>query len=343
MKSRQALETLAELSSAQWGLFTSAQAAQRGVSRLDLSRLAEAGLIERVLHGVYRDAGAAGDEFEGLRASWLAIVPSQAAHLRLHSPTSDVVVSGVSAARLHGVGDFREDRYEFTSQVRRQSQRQGVHITVRPMGDDDATLRNGLPTTTSERTLADLVSARHDLTLVARALGDAMRQGSVDLEDLARRLGPLAARNGLTKGAGDAFVERLLQLAELDVTATVRRLSDMESIAAPIAAEYLVDLHAQAQRLEDQLARLQVPAPAYEQIRRQAEALTLALRPQRAALENLQHFQAQQADEWRKVITALAPSMEAMRSAAQFAHALDAEADKAPRSTESANGRSRER
>lgn len=293
------------------------------MSRLDLSRLADAGLVERVLHGVYRDAGAAGDEFEGLRAAWLAIVPSRDAHLRLQSPTSDVVVSGVSAARLHGVGDFREDRYEFTSQVRRQSQRQGVHIAVRLMGDDDVTLGHGLPTTTIERTLADLVTARHDLTLVASALGDAMRQGNVDLEDLARRLGPVAARNGLPKDAGDRFVDRLLQMAGLDTAATVRRLAAMESIAAPIAAEYLADLHAQAQRFEDLVAQFQGPAQA--ELRRQAEAFTLALRPQQAARETLQRFQAQQADEWRKAITQLAPSMEAMRSAAQFTHSVDAE------------------
>ena len=331
---------LAGLSSAQWGLFTSAQAAQRGVSRLDLSRLAEAGLVERVLHGVYRDAGAAGDEFEGVRAAWLAIVPGIDAHLRLQSPTSDVVVSGVSATRLHGVGDFREDRYELTSLVRRQSQRQGVRITVRSMGDDDVTLRHGLPTTTIERTLADLVAARHDLTLVAHALGDAMRQGSVDLEDLARRLGPLAARNGLPKGAGDAFVERLLQLAGLDTAATVRRLAGMESIAAPIAAEYFAELRSQAQCLEDQLAQLRVPEPAYEQIRRQAEALTLALRPQRPALETLQLSQAQQSDEWRKVITQLAPSMEAIRSAARFTHEFEAGARDAAESAEPGKGRS---
>ncbi len=336
MKSRDALGTLAELSSAQWAMFTSAQAAQRGVSRLDLSRLAEAGLVERVLHGVYRDAGAAGDEFEGLRAAWLAIVPSRDAHLRLQSPTSGVVVSGVSAARLHGVGDFREDRYEFTSQVRRQSQRQGVHITVRLMGDDDVTIRHGLPATTIERTLADLVAARHDLTLVASALGDAMRQGSVDLEDLARRLGPLAARNGLPKDAGDRFVDRLLQLAGLDAAATVRRLAGMESIAAPIAAEYLADLRAQAQHFEDLVAQFQGPAQA--ELRRQAEAFTLALRPQQAALETLQRFHAQQADEWRKAITQLAPSMEAMRSAAQFTHSVDAE-ERAAESAEQGEGR----
>lgn len=337
MRSRQALETLAGLSSAQWGMFTSAQAAQRGVSRLDLSRLAEAGLVERVLHGVYRDAGAAGDEFEGLRAAWLAIVPSREAHLRLQSPTGDVVVSGVSAAQLHGVGDFREDHYEFTSQVRRQSQRQGVRITVRSMGDDDVTLRHGLPTTTVERTLADLVAARHDLTLVASALGDAMRQGSVDLEDLARRLAPLAARNGLPKGAGDAFVERLLQLAGLDAAATVRRLAGIESIAAPIAAEYFAELRYQAQRFEELVA--QVQGPAQGELRRQAEAFTLALRPQQAALETLQRYQAQQADEWRKVITQLAPSMEAMRSAAHFTHSVDAQERDAAESAEPEKGR----
>ena len=48
MNMQQALGVLAGLSSAQWGLFTSSQAACRGVSRLELSRLAESVLHNAV-------------------------------------------------------------------------------------------------------------------------------------------------------------------------------------------------------------------------------------------------------------------------------------------------------
>jgi len=42
---------VADLAAAQWGLLTSAQAAQRGVTRLQLSRLAAAGLLDRIATG----------------------------------------------------------------------------------------------------------------------------------------------------------------------------------------------------------------------------------------------------------------------------------------------------
>ena len=96
---------LAELSASQWGMVTTAQAAAHGVGRLDLSRLAKAGHLERLAHGVYRAAGAPADEFESLRAAWLAADPSRTAEARLPDLVGGIVVMGESAAALHGVGD----------------------------------------------------------------------------------------------------------------------------------------------------------------------------------------------------------------------------------------------
>jgi len=68
MKQRQAKREVAALTEAQWGLVTAAQALERGVSHLNLSRLADSGELVRLTHGVYRDAGAPVDRFEALRA-----------------------------------------------------------------------------------------------------------------------------------------------------------------------------------------------------------------------------------------------------------------------------------
>lgn len=57
MKSTEALRALADVTACQWGMVTTAQAAALGVSRLMLSRLAEAGHLERLAHGVYENAG----------------------------------------------------------------------------------------------------------------------------------------------------------------------------------------------------------------------------------------------------------------------------------------------
>lgn len=322
MEMRQALGVLASLSSAQWGLFTSSQAAARGVSRLDLSRLAEAGLLDRVAHGVYRDTGAAGDEFDGLRSAWLAIVPKVDASTRLQAGADDAVVSGPSAAWLHGIGDLRADRDEFTSSVRRQTQREGVRIVTRPLATADVTVRHGLPVTTVERTITDLVADRVDLSLVAKALGDAMRMGSVDLADVAHRLSPLAARNGCTAGDGQSLLDRLLRLAGLDAESMAKRFAGIDALARPIAADYLRDLAAQAQHAQQLVEGMQVSLPDVTQFAAQAEALSKALEnallPQSDALRVLQEQQADAAEEWRKVTERLAPNLEALAMASRY-------------------------
>jgi len=226
MKMKDSPIVLGELSSAQWGLFTSAQAAELGVSRLGLSRLAEVGLLERVSHGVYRDSGAATDKCESLRPAWLSLEPSLEAGARLVKPERDVVVSGTSAAILHGIGDLREDRFEFATSNRRQTQRTELHFTIRRLDRGQVTIRHGLPTTV-ERTLSDLIAARTDLTLVAEALGDSMRQGSINLSELSRQLAPLAARSGPPKNNGNAFVARLLLLTGLDPATIASRIADL--------------------------------------------------------------------------------------------------------------------
>jgi len=308
---------LGKLSAAQWGLLTSAQASRRGVSRLDLSRLADAGLIERVCHGVYRDAGAGSDEFEDLRAAWLAIDPKVDAGARLADVEKSVVVSGASAARLHGIGDLRTERFEFTTSVRRQSQRAGVHFTIRLLDRAQITVRHGLPVTTVERTLTDLVALRTDLTHVAAALGDALRQGSISLDELARLLAPLAARNGLRKDDGEHFVEHLLKLAGMDTQTTVDRIAAIDALAVPIAIKYLQNFATQSNQPQ-QLAAIKMSSPAIEAMRAQAAATMNAMQPQLESIQAMQRLLAPQIEQWRKVSEELAPSLAALTAAAAF-------------------------
>ena len=52
VRSKDALRALAEVTAYQWGMVTSAQASMHGITRLDLSRLAADGFLERLVHGV---------------------------------------------------------------------------------------------------------------------------------------------------------------------------------------------------------------------------------------------------------------------------------------------------
>ena len=226
MKQSEALLALDELVAAQWGLVTSAQAKAAGVMPMTLSRLARSGHLVRVAHGVYRGGGAPAPQHEELRAAWLAAEPGLPAWQRLQHRPWTPVISGMSAAAVHGIGDFRPSTMELSAPERRQTQRDDLRYRSRELPSDDIALVEGLPVTTRERTIADLVEARQDLTTVAAALKDAAGRSALDSRRLVELLSPLAARNGHETGDGAALLDELLELAGLD----------LETAAAEIAA-----------------------------------------------------------------------------------------------------------
>lgn len=225
MKSMEALRILAGLTSYQWGMVTSAQASMRGLTRLDLSRLTEAGHLTRLAHGVYMDAGAHGDEFDDLRAAWLSTEPKRLAEVRIKDQVNAVVVAGEAATLLHSIGDFQAHQRDFVSPIRRQSQRRGIRYRQRELDPRDVTLVEGMPTMTIERTIADLVEDLKDLSLIADALRDASGKRSLDLDRLRELLAPLAVRNGFRKDDGRALLDRLMEIAGIDAGSLERQLS----------------------------------------------------------------------------------------------------------------------
>lgn len=239
MRSKDALRVLAGVTAHQWGMVTSAQASVHGISRLDLARLTESGHLARRAHGVYMDSGAPGDRFDDLRAAWLSTDPKLTAEDRLRDRESGVVVAGSSAARLHDIGDLREGRHDFVAPVRRQSQRAEIRYRQGVLDPRDVTVVEGLPVMTMERTIADLVEAVGDLSLVADALRDASRKRNLELGRLRELLGPLAAVNGFAKHDGSALLRRLMEIAGIDPAAVARRVAAEGDLGARVTAEYL--------------------------------------------------------------------------------------------------------
>ena len=70
------------IAASQRGLVTSAQALSAGVGRMELSRLAANGHLERVCRGVYRASGAPSIREEAVWAAWLSLEPAVPAHSR---------------------------------------------------------------------------------------------------------------------------------------------------------------------------------------------------------------------------------------------------------------------
>ena len=79
---------LQELAAGQWGLFTTAQARVRGVSRANLSHREQGGRLERLAHGVYRLGGVPVAPLDDLRAAWMSTEPIVLAWERGGYPTS---------------------------------------------------------------------------------------------------------------------------------------------------------------------------------------------------------------------------------------------------------------
>lgn len=114
MERREAVDAVASLAEGQWGMFTTAQAEELGVSRVDVARLVSGQLARRLRHGVHIMAGAPSSPIEEIRAEWLATEPSRSAGARRDYP-EPVIVSDESAAAVHGVGDLSPGGVHLTS------------------------------------------------------------------------------------------------------------------------------------------------------------------------------------------------------------------------------------
>lgn len=189
------LVRLGSIAEQRWGLFTTAQAAAAGVGRKQLSRMATAGAIERVAHGVYRAAGAPPQDHEAIYATWLALGGATAP--RTQTDVASLVAAGTTAAVVHGLGDFLLDGFDFIVPARKGTRLIGVRLRIRQLTGDEVMPVNGLPTLTVERTIADLVDIGTDISLVADAVRDAVRADKlVSPERLVADLDAISRRDG---------------------------------------------------------------------------------------------------------------------------------------------------
>ena len=198
MKALDALNITDGIAASQRGFVTSAQALATGVGRMELSRLAASGHLERVVRGVYRASGAPSIREEAVWAAWLSLEPGTLAHAR--DPLS-CAASHNTAAWLMGIGELDATPLTFISSTRRQVQRDGLRIVRGVLSTDEVRTVAGLPCTTAARTVHDLIIDGEDLSLVSAVLRDALSAGMVGNEATLRRdVDGLGKRRGLAGG-----------------------------------------------------------------------------------------------------------------------------------------------
>jgi len=206
------LTRIRDLAEGQWGLVTLQQATAASVAWRSLTRLVEAGLLERVAHGVYRVRGTAQPDHLELRAAWLQLDPAWPAWQRLDDP--DVaVVSHASAASLYGVGDLRADVHEFTLSERRQTRRPDVRIHRGIVPQDRRILAGGLPTTRAGWMVGQLLADHLDVDAVAEITREVLERVLDYPRVVAQAAGPYAVRFGLERGDGVGLLDELLRRA----------------------------------------------------------------------------------------------------------------------------------
>lgn len=189
-----------DVTEAQHGYFTRAQAHREGVDDSGLQRGVLNGTIERLDHGVYRISGAGYDPHQRLRVAWLRLTPDLSPRERTARPR--LWVSHRSAAALFDLGVVIADVPEFISDKRLQS-RSDVKIRVRTGGLDRGswTVHDGFAVTTPARAIADLAEDHMDGGHLGRIVSDALAKGLI------------TDREG-TEALGDrADIEVILELA----------------------------------------------------------------------------------------------------------------------------------
>jgi predicted transcriptional regulator of viral defense system len=214
MRQTEALRLVGEYAADQGGLVTTAQAKLVGVDGVTLRRLVDSGLLEHVTHGVYGMPAAMAAEHVPERAAWLRLAAGRPGWERQPLDPDGGVLSHRSAAALHGLGDVVTDGVELTVPRRRASRDPQVRLRIAKLTEDEVTSVAGLPVTTAERTIADLLADHTDGGHVGDMIADALRRELVDLDALATRVARFAAAYGVHDRGADRGRKLIAQLLD---------------------------------------------------------------------------------------------------------------------------------
>lgn len=212
MRTRPEVIDFMDRAGSQYGLITTQQADTLGLGRLQLSRLARFGLIERMRHGVYLVTGTAGNHQE-IIAAWASLKPDTMFEDRLETPEDDFVATGETAAMIHGIGDLWAERHEFRSTSGRRVSVADIVIRKLTQQARDIEIVSGIPVLTVEATIADLVATGHELQHVADVYSDARDKKLIrSRRRLATLLAPHAKARGVLAETPAAAGSELLKL-----------------------------------------------------------------------------------------------------------------------------------
>jgi predicted transcriptional regulator of viral defense system len=187
---------LSDLAEAQLGLFTAKQAEIHGVPRRDLSRLATAGVLNRITHGVYRFSGAPRPRLLELWAAWLQLATETDASAR--RPDQGVVSHG-SAALVYDAGFLMPFHHEFTFPPTRRvrSRRKDIRIHHADLPGGDVQWHEEILVTSPSRTVSDLAESALDGDHLGAVIQGLLDRNLATRGEILSALGPHAPSYGV--------------------------------------------------------------------------------------------------------------------------------------------------
>lgn len=202
------------LAADQFGMFTAAQARQRGVERYELARATNRDVLRRVHHGVYAFVESSyWCFFEDWAAQWLALNPGGDIRARRRQP--EAIVSHQTAAAMQNLGSVTTNWLNLSAPQRINVRDQRTRSHCRPIGARgvDWHLYEGLPVATPARVVSDLAREVIDGGHLGTVLEHCLHDGLLTHQKLADLCAPHAHRWQQPAGDGEAVVDLLLSSA----------------------------------------------------------------------------------------------------------------------------------
>jgi predicted transcriptional regulator of viral defense system len=171
---RSRFDELAALAEENDGLVTAGQARAEGFTDSVLARLVQRRRIERIARGVYRIPHFSPGEFSQYREAVL--------WAKANRGPDPVAISHATALAVYGISDASPASIHITvprdARLRRKTPR-GVVVHHGDLPTSDIAVQEGIPVTTIERTIADLLQSGGRTDLLKQAVSDACREGYI--------------------------------------------------------------------------------------------------------------------------------------------------------------------
>ena len=164
-------DQLYEIAETQAGYFTASQAHTAGFSLERLSANVKSHRFLRVSQGVYRLYHFPGSPYEDMFIAWLRAGPA-------------TVISHESALALYELSDILPNEIHIIVKRNASRRRKGIRQHTNRLQADEITKRQGLPITTVERTITDLIAIGTAEEQIRLAIQEALQRGLTDRERL---------------------------------------------------------------------------------------------------------------------------------------------------------------